>query len=84
MTRQRWTDIGLAAVAIITFMASCGVLTLQAQEVDFDKQVAPILVSHCLECHRRTRAGNARRRQRGGNRSGESIKEFTVGTSQFG
>ncbi|APZ96730.1 DUF1553 domain-containing protein [Fuerstiella marisgermanici] len=52
MTRQRWTHFGLAAATIITFMASGGVSLLQAQEIDFDKQVAPILVSHCLECHR--------------------------------
>ena len=25
--------------------------SLQAQTIDFDKHVAPILVSHCLECH---------------------------------
>lgn len=27
-------------------------MPLQAQTIDFDKQIAPIFVSHCLECHR--------------------------------
>jgi hypothetical protein len=39
-----------AAFAFVT--ASWNITPLQAEPINFDKQIAPILVSHCLECHR--------------------------------
>ena len=52
MTQQGWVRFPLGALGIVVFFASCGLSRLQAQVIDFDKQIAPILVSHCLECHR--------------------------------
>jgi hypothetical protein len=52
MTQQGWVRFPLGALGIGVFFASCGLSRLQAQVIDFDKQIAPILVSHCLECHR--------------------------------
>ena len=37
----------LCAVAMLLFVQAAVV----AQDVDFDKAVAPIFISHCLECH---------------------------------
>ncbi len=39
--------IGIASI----MLSVCLPGSLLAQTIDFDKQVAPILVSHCLECH---------------------------------
>lgn len=38
--------------ALVCIIASWQLTPSQAQTIDFDKQIAPILVSHCLECHR--------------------------------
>jgi len=38
--------------AVVCVAANWGLATVQAQTIDFQKQIAPILVSHCLECHR--------------------------------
>jgi hypothetical protein len=38
--------------AVVCVIANWGLATVQAQTIDFQKQIAPILVSHCLECHR--------------------------------
>ncbi|WDI41593.1 DUF1553 domain-containing protein [Bremerella sp. P1] len=37
--------------AVLCIITSWGLIPLQAQSIDFDKHIAPILVSHCLECH---------------------------------
>ena len=37
---------------VVLVIASWLLTSLDAQAVDFDKQIAPILASHCLECHR--------------------------------
>ncbi len=37
---------------VVLVIASWVLTPLDAQAVDFDKQIAPILASHCLECHR--------------------------------
>ena len=37
---------------VVLVIASWMLTPLDAQAVDFDKQIAPILASHCLECHR--------------------------------
>ena len=52
MTQERRVSFQLGTLGIVAFVASCGVSALQAEAIDFDKQIAPILVSHCLECHR--------------------------------
>ena len=44
---RRGLLIGLAWALML-----CKLVPLQAQTIDFDQQIAPILVSHCLECHR--------------------------------
>lgn len=36
---------------MIVIVASWELTPLQAQSIDFDKRIAPILVSNCLECH---------------------------------
>ena len=50
---QKFLAIGRRGViGIASIMLSvCLPGSLLAQTIDFDKQVAPILVSHCLECH---------------------------------
>jgi hypothetical protein len=52
MTEPQREIFRISAQGIIAFIAFCSVSKLQAQMIDFDKQIAPILVSHCLECHR--------------------------------
>lgn len=36
---------------LMLMIACCELTPLLAKSIDFDKQVAPILISHCLECH---------------------------------
>lgn len=53
MTQQELLSVRIVLLqAIVCVIASWQNATLQAQAIDFDKQIAPILVSHCLECHR--------------------------------
>ena len=78
MTPQRWVRFLLSALGIVVFLASCGLSKLQAQTIDFDKQIAPILVSHCLECHRGSKPEGGlnlteRSLVRAGGDSGEAI-----------
>ena len=43
----------LAKLWLVLFViATASLAPLRAHAVDFDKEIAPILVSHCLECHR--------------------------------
>ncbi len=39
-------------MAALWLFASSPLVLVRAESIDFDKQIAPILVSHCLECHR--------------------------------
>ena len=36
-------------MSVVVMIASWELAPLQAQTFDFDKEIAPILVSHCLE-----------------------------------
>lgn len=38
-------------IGIMAFVMSCWLVPLHANPADFNTQIAPILVSHCLECH---------------------------------
>ncbi len=51
-------------LSFVTFVSFCSISflparSLRAQETDFEKQVAPILIQNCLRCHNstKTRAG---------------------------
>ncbi len=53
MTRQIGTRVRLLLLnAAVFIIASWNLTPLQAQAIDFDKQIAPLLATHCLECHR--------------------------------
>jgi len=53
MTQRKPASVRLVLLkAVVCIIASWKLTPLQAQTIDFDKQIAPILVSHCLECHR--------------------------------
>ena len=68
-------------------VTAIGMLTpLHAQTIDFEKQIAPILVSHCLECHRGPNPEGGlnlteRALARKGGDSGESILDGGVSES---
>ncbi|QDT07277.1 Planctomycete cytochrome C [Rubripirellula lacrimiformis] len=53
MTQRPSKRVHLGVIGMVVIMASFSRLSpVQADTIDFEKQVAPILVSHCLECHR--------------------------------
>ncbi|MDG2220360.1 MAG: DUF1549 domain-containing protein, partial [Rubripirellula sp.] len=53
MTQPTWTKMRFELrITVLLVIASWAFAPLQLQAVDFDKQIAPILASHCLECHR--------------------------------
>ena len=52
MTPQIRARFRLELLSAIVFIASCNLVPHQAQAIDFDNQIAPILASRCLECHR--------------------------------
>jgi hypothetical protein len=52
MTHKHWLGFPFGGLAIAALFASCCLSPLQAQTIDFDTMIAPIFVSHCLECHR--------------------------------
>ena len=52
LTRSSTTVLVPAFIGIVAFLVNCSGSLLRAQAIDFDKEIAPILVSHCLECHR--------------------------------
>lgn len=52
MTPRRRARIRSGALVIVVLVAGLSRSSLHAQTIDFDQQIAPILVSHCLECHR--------------------------------
>ena len=70
-------------------VTAIGMLTpLHAQTIDFEKQIAPILVSHCLECHRGPNPEGGlnlteRALARKGGDSGESILDGGVSESHL-
>lgn len=47
LTNVRWVMLILLMVSF----ACSNPKPLQAQSIDFDNQIAPILISHCLQCH---------------------------------
>ncbi len=52
MTQHTMVNIGSVLFRLmIIIIASWKCTTLEAQSIDFDRQIAPILVSDCLECH---------------------------------
>ncbi len=53
MIQLTWNQTRLGwRFAALLIIASWMLAIHQAQAIDFDKQIAPILVSRCLECHR--------------------------------
>ena len=36
---------------VVTITVALGLCSAQAQEIDFDKQLAPIFEVHCVKCH---------------------------------
>lgn len=53
MTNKRRGPFQPALILLFLLITAFGnVRRVQAQPIDFDQQIAPILVSHCLECHR--------------------------------
>ncbi|PQO26356.1 hypothetical protein C5Y96_20170 [Blastopirellula marina] len=55
MTNHSLNMVQPALLYVVVFViASSRLVPLQAQSIDFDKQIAPILVSRCLECHQGT------------------------------
>jgi hypothetical protein len=52
MTQRNLANVWFVLFSLVmVIIASWKLTPLQAQSIDFDKQIAPILVSHCLECH---------------------------------
>lgn len=39
-------------IALLVLAQSVAAQSVAVQKVDFDKEIRPLLVSHCLECHR--------------------------------
>lgn len=54
MTRPCRSNVPAIFFCMGVLLASLRATPLVAQTVDFEHQVAPLLVSHCLECHRGT------------------------------
>ena len=54
MTRPCQLNVRGMFFCIVVLLLGLRVTPLVGQMVDFDDQVAPLLVSHCLECHRGT------------------------------
>ncbi len=52
MTQLCWPSFQSIAVGVVVLIGGFGQLPLRAQSIDFESQIAPILVSHCMECHR--------------------------------
>ncbi len=52
MKQQCWPSVQAIAIGLVVLIGGHGRAPLRAQTIDFESQIAPILVTHCLQCHR--------------------------------